>query len=48
MQNSVNIMVVGLERYVEAEEKRRTQREKAFIPPVEEKPKKELKKKGYS
>ena len=29
-----------------AEEKRKAQREQAFIPPVEEKPKKETKKKG--
>jgi len=31
---------------VAAEEKRKAQREQAFIPPVEEKPKKETKKKG--
>ena len=30
-----------------AEEKRKAQREQAFIPPVEEKPKKENKKKGW-
>lgn len=29
-----------------AEEKRKAKREQAFIPPVEEKPKKETKKKG--
>ncbi|PFX21478.1 hypothetical protein AWC38_SpisGene14031 [Stylophora pistillata] len=34
-------------RQVAAEEKRKAQREQAFIPPVEEKPNKEIKKKGW-
>lgn len=44
--NLSHLNVFQKARQVAAEEKRKAQREQAFIPPVEEKPKKETKKKG--